>query len=206
MNYRTSALILIVVAGFCVQTSRASGQADQTPSDAPRQFEGIGTPAFTLPDGRTVPLFETATPESALKGPAKISQDEILASVAGEGAELRKGIDVVKLVLGSKLFISFKVNGKETDDMLLVTVHPQKGSARGKIFKKPVTFTPGRLTRLAEALETFGQPTETQLWSSKHAKDLGLDGSVYWWGEVGVSASPDGAISHVLLRKVIERK
>ena len=102
------------------------------------------------------------------------------------------------------LFASERMN--VSNDMLLVTVHPQKQSARGKVFKKPVTFTPGRVTRLAEALRTFGQPTETQVWSSKPAKDLGLDGSVYWWGEVGVSASPDGAITHVLVRKVIKRE
>lgn len=205
MNYRTNAVVLIVVAGSCIQTAHASAQAGQPQKDEPRRFEGIENPTITLPDGRTVPLFVSAAPESGLDSPANVRQDEILASVAAEGADLRRGIDIGKIVMCSKLLFSFKVNGQEADHILLVTLHPQKRSVPGKIFKKPVTFTPGQVTRLAELLKTFGQPTETQLWSSKSTKDLGLDGSVSWWGEVGVSESSDAAITHILLRQIVKR-
>ena len=203
---RTLAIPPLVVA--CVMlASHSLARAEQTNADQPRQFEVIGNPAFSLPDGRTVPLFITAaTAESPLSGPANVNQDEILTSVAAEGAELRKGVEVSKLMLASKMLFSFRVKGEEAENMLLVTAHPQKRPGRKKIFKNPVTFTPGSLTRLADVIGKFGQPTETQFWSSEPAKDLGLDGLVHWWGEVGVSASTDGAITHVLVRKVVKRK
>ena len=68
------------------------------------------------------------------------------------------------------------------------------------LIEDPETFQPAALKSLKEVKAKFGEPPEQELWSQKIARDLGLNGVVYWWGGVGVAADARGSITHVLLR------
>lgn len=87
------------------------------------------------------------------------------------------------------------------DDIIWIIVYSQEGTAGNELIENPVTFSPGTLETLEEVISRFGNPVERELWSAKMTQAIGLDGLVNWWGEVGVAASEDGSITHVLVRQ-----
>ena len=51
-------------------------------------------------------------------------------------------------------------------------------------------------------MKRFGNPLEKQPWIAKEFQSwLGLNGTVYWWGAVGIACSSNGSITHVLIRE-----
>jgi hypothetical protein len=205
---RMLSIICIGVSTSLALTPCVLTQTEVTTNDQPRKFEGLQTKAFKAPDGRTIPVFITVpSPEFRLESRTDFSQDELLKLLASDGLELRKVTEGPRAVYQSKMFVSITLDDKEVDKLILITVHPQKkGSGRKKIFKKPVTFSPGSLKHFNEAIKKFGQPVEKELWSSKATKDIGLDGLVYWWGGVGAAISKDITFTHILIRQEIDRE
>jgi hypothetical protein len=64
----------------------------------------------------------------------------------------------------------------------------------------PMPFSPGALKSLPAVCARFGEPIERELWSTEATRALGLDGTVSWWGGVGLATAEDGSIAHVLVR------
>jgi hypothetical protein len=87
--------------------------------------------------------------------------------------------------------------------MIHIAVFPSRSMGVPKnhfVTGRVATHTPGSIYRLPDVVQKFGEATEKQTWSAKMPMALGIDGTVHWWGNVGVLASRDGRITHVLLR------
>lgn len=187
----------------------AFGQTKQSGEKQPQRFEGLLNPTMIMTDGRIIPLFIDITiPEFPPADPQKADPDEILKSVSAEGSELKKWLEFAKIgyEFGAPT-ISFR--GKEVNvftGYTLVMVYPEKGTTGEGLLKNPATFSPGALTDLKQVINRFGEPPGKQIWSGDLTRLIGLDGLVYWWGEIGVSASNDDKITHVLLRHSIKKK
>ena len=93
------------------------------------------------------------------------------------------------------------IQGKKAEDMLVIGLYPRVGIAAKRVVRDPVTFTSGTTTTRNEVTRAFGEPAEKELWMGQAPDDLGLKGVVYWWGHVGVAASGEGTITHVLVRE-----
>jgi len=183
-----------------------------------------------MADGRITPLFiDITTPEFAPADPHKADPDDILKSISAEGPKLGDFLKLITIayevdaptLMGISVFAGYT----------LVMVYPEKKTTGETLFKKswkfspraltdlteavsrygspmrnPVTFSPGALNNLKEVISRYGEPTSKQIWSDDLTRLVALDGFVYWWGQIGVSASKDGKITHVLVRHSIKKK
>jgi hypothetical protein len=98
-----------------------------------------------------------------------------------------------------------EMTGSETDkklkDMLHIVAFTTSAIRMTK-FRGSIDFVPGAVTRLDEVVKKYGPPVEIQLFKAKALQSmLAFDGTVSWWGYVGVAASPQGAITHIFLRE-----
>ena len=130
--------------------------------------------------------------------PASLSnKDELIKLVAANASQLTNLVDVIWILTDNVV-----IQGKDAKGMLHITLFPMQGSSviDKTAIEDPLTFQPAALKSLKEIKAKFGEPNEQELWSSKVARDLGLNGVVYWWGGAGVAANAGGSITHILLR------
>lgn len=169
----------------------------------PQRFDGAGTSSWKSPDGRPLPVFIDITLRGFQPAGPKAAADEILKSVSEEGSELGSVIETFVNIYEVEAPVIKGVTAYT--GYTLVIVYPEKGTIGEGEFKNPVTFTPGALTNVKQVVSKFGEPTNKQIWSENLTRLIGLDGLVYWWGEVGVSAFKDGKITHVLRRRSVKK-
>lgn len=148
-------------------------------------------------------FFDSTRVEFQVADAAKPSPDEILKSVAATGPS-KSSLEMPALFAQSGTGLI--IEGKAAETMLGIIVYPRKGTPSGKLIKHPMAFAPGTVTLLNDIISRHGQPTERELWSTELTRDVALDGTVYWWGDVGIAAGTDGTITHVLVRQAPKRK
>lgn len=170
-------------------------------SAAARRFEGVSNHSnpFIASDGRALALFMDLRRIALPPSPAS-ETERILTAVAVEGATLIATLEPVKVVLRLDRLM---FEGKPLQKFVLIAVYPKRGFAGSRNWAAPVTFSPGTIAGLRELTERFGSPSETEIWSSALTRQIGLDGTVSWWGAVGV-VTTEGSISHVLVRSAVD--
>jgi hypothetical protein len=153
-------------------------------------------------------LFHDQSRKTITAGDTKIT-DAILKSVADNSNQLEAASpSMIKMLL--KEFNLDVITPKSKNpaqkkslvDMLCIAAFPAKGAKikRAKWVKNPIVFVPGQVKSLEEIKSKYGVPDEEQQWSMPVAKQLGISGIVSWWGRVGVAINPEGTITHVFLR------
>lgn len=120
--------------------------------------------------------------------------DAILAEICANCEEL-------KAIPGSVRSARELMGKKEWKDKLhsvLVTTE----AVPLKKFKGAFYFTPGAVKSLQAVVAKYGPPAEKEAYPGSAFKSwVGLDGEVYWWGYVGIAASPKDEITHILIRE-----
>ena len=61
------------------------------------------------------------------------------------------------------------------------------------------TFSPGSATTLSSVAARCGKPGHAEWWVTA-SRAIGLNDETHWWGNIGIAADADGAITHVLFR------
>lgn len=63
---------------------------------------------------------------------------------------------------------------------------------------------PGQVNQLNDIIDKYGPPSSKEIWKTEETKlYAGLFGIVSWWGNIGIAASDQGTITHVLVRQRI---
>ncbi len=58
------------------------------------------------------------------------------------------------------------------------------------------------ITTLEQIVKQYGPPNEKEHWTREQFKVwVGLNGTVSWWGDVGIATSSQRTITHVLVRE-----
>lgn len=198
-------VMLLAIMMSVILFVRDAQTQEGTGEPVPR-FEGFLHKGLQSADNRKVPLFiDVSISEFTPVDSQKVPVDDFLKSIASETKELNQ------LFSASRLVLEFDTptitdHGKPVNGFLLVAVYPRKGITGKEEFQNSVAFTPGPLTHLKEVFSKYGECTAKQTWSADGTRLIGLDGTVYWWGEVGVSASHDDSITHVFIRASIKKK
>lgn len=158
-------------------------------------FDGIRRRGIQLASGEQIALFlDPAT--SGLSGSAVgTERPQMLSLLALNDADM-----LVWLSECQVFSQGVTIDDQPADSMLHVLVFPLNRQSLGSQGDTFITFQPGPVRQLDALIAQFGSATETQLWLGQDSQDLGLTSRVYWWGNVGVSASERGQITHVLLR------
>ena len=85
---------------------------------------------------------------------------------------------------------------------LHIAVFPHSSIKVGKELAGTANFEAGSLTKVDEVVKKYGKPSEKEAWIAKEFQSwVGLNGTVHWWGAVGIAGSSDGTITHVLIRE-----
>jgi hypothetical protein len=178
------------------------GVPDSIASEVPKEskFEGYLSTGNHLATGAEIILFldpaSRAIPDQDLTKP---TASPVLAVVTANSAELSTSLDACLFFASN----AAPVDGKPPKEMIHIAVFPSRSMGVPKnhfVTGRVATHTPGSIYRLPDVVQKFGEATEKQTWSAKMPMALGIDGTVHWWGNVGVLASRDGRITHVLLR------
>lgn len=199
---RITLVTFCLMVGLCSMAAYA--QMKPAGEKQPAKFDGAMNTSWKTPDGIVAPLFIDITlSEFQPADPKKAATDEILKSISAEGSDLGKMLGVLTLIYQSQ---APEIKGvTAATGYTLVLVHRAKGIVGAGELKNPVTFTPGPLTDLKQVVSKFGEPANKQIWSDELTRQVGLDGIVCWWGEIGIAANESGKITHVLRRQVIKK-
>jgi len=176
----------------------ATAAADAEGKDEIKEFTGSFQTGFFAGAGdelHDVPIFRDGTRPSVIK-----SKDDKVS------AELLKGICSNCESCWSFPALARQLNQQSNPllhtDALHIAVITLKTIPVFREFKDPWHFEPGSITRLQDVREKYGKPTELERWVAKDFQTwIGFNGTVYWWGAVGIGASEDGSITHILIRE-----
>jgi len=180
----------------------AANQPPPPPATATHTFSGYLERGFMLGGGGEIPKcldpsrrWVRASPEQEVVG------RKVLAAVSANSGNPET---IAFMALSVSQAMRQTVEGKPTADMLHIVAMSRKDLPATGIFKDPIRFQPGPVTTVAEVCKQFGAATEKETWSGKSFQDMGMSDTVWWWGQVGVAASADGTITHILVRRPVE--
>jgi hypothetical protein len=174
---------------------------DISPSDdarAPKEFLGefhIGVMSFVSGSFRGTPIFVDRMRPSFIKAADDLVSDKLLSDICKNADELRPLPGSARQLLG-------QVNPTGKKDGLHIAVFTLESIPVTNQIKSPAHFVPGAITTFADVNKKYGTPNERENWSLKEYQEwVGLNGTVSWWGSVGVASPDDGKITHVLVRE-----
>ena len=143
------------------------------------------------------PMFMDMTRPPVIKLVDDKVSDKLLEDICTNGDDLKIAPAVSRGMDKQQIF-----QGNPYGEALHIAVFPHDSITVGEKLKATARFKPGTLTRVAQVVEKYGKAQEREAWVAKDFQSwIGLSGTVYWWGAVGVAGSPDGAITHVLIRE-----
>lgn len=190
-SWRRSAAGLLIVLGWLCAASAAAGQGEV------KEFRGDFLKGFYSNVGGVmymVPMFmDKSRPASIPSANDKLSESALKA--------VCKNGDTLKTIpAGARQLDIMQRNAYV--EALHIAVFPRADVMAATELKGGVAFELGPLTTLKEVVDRFGAPLEQEAWTAKDFQGwIGLNGIVSWWGAVGLAASPDGRISHILVRE-----
>ncbi len=180
----------------------AANQPPPPAATATHTFSGYLERGFMLGGGGEIPKcldpsrrWVRVSPEQEVVG------RKVLAAVSANSGNLET---IAFMALSVSQAMRQTVEGKPTADMLHIVAMSRKDLPATGIFKDPIRFQPGPVTTVAAVCKQFGAATEKETWSGKSFQDMGMSDTVWWWGQVGVAASADGTITHILVRRPVE--
>jgi hypothetical protein len=199
---RVSILFALLVLAACSPPNKGA-KAPSKPATPPVRettFAGYthstGLKLLGRSAGTILLFLDTAgTPAAESETP-----DGLLDSVAANASDLRAGLDVAIELLTNVLV---SVGDKPVKGMTYIVSYPLdsvKLPPNPKFKEKLVRAKPGKLTHLAQVIEVNGDEGERQSWTGSPYQDFAMEGVVRWWGNTGLKSTPDGTITHVLLR------
>lgn len=197
---RIPLITFFLIVGLCPMLAFSQTKPSQEKQLA--KFDGAMSPSWKTPEGMVAPLFIDIT-VSQFQPIEPQKAAEILKSVSAEGSELGDMITVLANIYEVEAPVIKDVHISQ--GYTLVLVYPVKGTIGAGELKNPVTFTPGPVTDLKQVINKFGEPTSKQIWSEVVTRQIGLDGILCWWGEIGIAANDAGKITHVLRRRAIKK-
>ena len=140
------------------------------------------------------PMFMDETRPAVIKAADDKLSDGVVEAICKNGDRLK-----LAPAMGRAMD---KQLGHSTAEALHIAVFPHSGIKLSEELKGAATFDPGPVTTLAEVVKRFGNPVEREPWIAKEFQSwLGLNGTVHWWGAVGIACSSSGNITHVLFRE-----
>ena len=143
-----------------------------------------------------VPIFMDPNRPAVIPAADCVVSDSILKDICAAGAAIRR---VIRKVPGVARLAAPNYQYK---DMLHIAVFTPKNIPITEEVEFPLYFKPGAVTKLKDIIKRYGSPTEKELWTLKELQALvGLNGTVYWWGDIGIAASLDSTITHILVRE-----
>lgn len=120
---------------------------------------------------------------------------KVLRAVADNAADLAGCFEVCRAFSQGQT-----IDGRDAGEMLHIAVFPAPPVKLPESGQVLMAFVPGEVTRTTKLTNRFGEPPETALWADHFSGDDTLSGLIRWWGQVGITASPYGQITGVLLR------
>lgn len=186
---RRTALVALA-ALFCVP----AGAGDKT---VVKEFHGGFHSGFYAEIGGVLHMFAVFidhTRPAVIKAADDKISEGLLKAVCKNGDSLKS-----KPATARKLDA---MQGSSRAEAMHIAVFTLPSITKTTEYKGAVSFEPGPLTTLREVVKKFGEPAEKEAWVAKEfVAWIGLNGTVYWWGAVGVGCSADGSITHVLIRE-----
>lgn len=145
----------------------------------------------------TVPLFVTPTQGVTATVNSERSQS-VGAPVAANWDALHK--DLTKAITLASA-PSPEGSGLPLDKMVITAVVPRDLAQVSAALKErnAITFSPGKLADLAGVIAECGKADHAETWN-RLSKEAGLEGTVYWWGSIGLAVDANEKVSHILLR------
>jgi hypothetical protein len=140
------------------------------------------------------PMFmDTKRPPFIKKADDKIS-DKLLKDICTNGDNLKIAPAVARGMDKQMM--------NRYGEALHIAVFPHDSIAVAEQLKTTARFKPGSLTKIEQIVKKYGKAQEKEAWIAKDFQSwIGLNGTVYWWGAVGVAGSLDGTITHVFIRE-----
>jgi hypothetical protein len=146
---------------------------------------------------RMVPMFMDLNKPAVIKSADDKISDNLLKDICKNGDDLKIVPAVARQLDKQQGF-----QGNRYADALHIAVFPHSTIKVGKELKGTAYFEPGPLTKVDEVVKKYGRPLEKEAWIAKEFLAwIGLNGTVQWWGAVGIAGSSDGTITHVLIRE-----
>lgn len=143
------------------------------------------------------PMFMDMTKPAFIKTADDPVSDKLLKDICANGDDLKVAPAMARSLDKQQMF-----QGNRYGEVLHIAVFPGDGIGVGDKLKATARFKPGSLTTLAQVVGKYGSAPEKEAWVAKDFQTwVGLNGTVYWWGAVGVAGSADGTITHVLIRE-----
>jgi hypothetical protein len=93
------------------------------------------------------------------------------------------------------------IDGTTRNRLTHTSVFPRQGTSLLPPFAgSPVEFFFPKAEATIKVLkELLGEPETVEQWLG-HGREVGLTGEVFWWGNTGVAANPQGELTHILVR------
>jgi hypothetical protein len=208
MRHKHTLMLLILFAMAACTSPNKETKAPAEPAPPPvreTSFKGyLNTDIMTMtnPMSRVLICLDPAT---MLADEAE-TPGALAEAVAANASDLRK------LLPNAMAFLPRMVTSiekKPITEMVFLTVFPFENmtlAPKQKNRDNLVRAKPGKLTHLAQVVIVYGAEREHQVWKGPTYQDVAMEGTVNWWGNVGLKAASDGTITHLLLRAKPEAK
>lgn len=143
------------------------------------------------------PMFMDKNRPPVIKAADDKVSDKILKDICNNGDDLKNAPALGRAMAKQQMFPS-----SPYAEALHIAVFPDDSITVGKELKSTARFKHGPLTKLSQVIEKYGKAQELERWTAKDFQSwIGLNATVHWWGAVGIAATQDGAITHVLIRE-----
>jgi len=167
----------------------ADAERDKTAKEFTGDFQR-GVLAFIGDAFQKVAIFRDRTRASLIEADTDKISDAILRDICTNG-------DALKSIPGFAREMNDHVNKLPHALHIAVFMLPSI-----PLTEHWARFEAGRIKRIDDVVNKYGKAPENERWILKEFTAwVGLNGTVHWWGAVGIAAAEDGTITHILIRE-----